>query len=285
VRSSLELKGDFYFGGQQFDKAYQFFLRAIDDQDFMKQNWPDPSFVFDTSVVADAATVSFLSGKKDQAVTYYESLVKMSYNRPEIYNDLANIYLEDGKSDAAITVLENAVKRFPDDPGILSALIDIYTLQKEFDKALPLAEHLAAVDANNSESLFKAGEVYSVLATTEPANSPTYFDKAESLFKKSIALNGQDFDAQYELAYLYYQHAMTISDAMEKNKDDASSKKQMAERDAMFQKSIGCFEKANTTKPNDVNVLKMLKALYMLTLQYDKAQIVANKLYQMGADK
>ncbi len=282
VRSSMALKGDLLFNQSKYQDAYNFFNAAVENQNFLNKNVPTAEFVFDTTILTSAATTAFIIGNKDEAVKYWEDLVSMNYNHPNIYNDLASIYMMDKRDADALSLLETANKMFPDDPAILGSLADAYILDNRYMDAAPLADRLATIDHQNSYSQFKAGQVFSMLAQNEALYPATSFQRAESYFKKSIELSLEDFDAQFELGYLYYKRALGISDEMDKTADDAQFKKMMNERNGLFGKAIDSFENANKAEPDDVNVLKMLKALYMLTLEYDKAEVVANKLMKMG---
>lgn len=284
VRSSMALKGDLLFNQSKYESAYEFFSGAVANQNFLSENVPSAEFAFDTTLMTSAASTAFIIGNKDEAIKYWEALVSMNYNHPNIYNDLASIYSMDERDAEALSLLETANKKFPDNPAILGSLTAVYMLSNRYPDAAPLADRLATIDRSNPSSQFKAGRVFSMLAQNEALFLPTSFQRAESYFKKAVDLSAEKFDAQFELGYLYYKRALGISEEMDKTADDAQFKKLMSERNGLFGKGIGCFEKANREEPDAVNVLKMLKALYMLTLEYDKAEVIANKLMKIGED-
>jgi len=89
------------------------------------------------------------------------------------------------------------------------------------------------------------------------------FDKAESLYLRSIELNGSLYDPVYNLGILYFREG--ISKHGENSKDDVARAGQW-------------LEKANEMAPNDVKCLQLLQMVYTKAGNQEQIDKINSKL-------
>jgi tetratricopeptide (TPR) repeat protein len=81
-------------------------------------------------------------------------------NDPNSYNSLAILSLRENKRDDAISLFETALKVDPTNLGALNGLISIYAGSKEFDKAHSRIDMVVAANPNNASLHFLKAQVY-----------------------------------------------------------------------------------------------------------------------------
>jgi tetratricopeptide (TPR) repeat protein len=81
-------------------------------------------------------------------------------NDPTSYNSLAVLSLKENKRDEAISLFETALKIDPTNLGALNGLINVYARNNEFDKAHSRIDMVIASNPNNASLHYLKGQVF-----------------------------------------------------------------------------------------------------------------------------
>ena len=127
-------------------------------------------------------------GNLTDAARYYSELLKTDSTRAQYVEEAAsNTYKAIGDTSKALQILQKARKQLPDDNFLLLDEANIYSNQKNYRALESLLPQLLDNNANNFFNVaFVAANCYDHL------NS---FDKAESLYLRSIELNSSMYES------------------------------------------------------------------------------------------
>lgn len=104
--------------------------------------------------------------------------------------------------------------------------------------------------------------------------------KQRKIIKKSLELDPEFFDSNYNLGALYVNKAITITE--EANALPLNEEKKYNElkeqSDELLEKSLPYLEKADELNPNDIYVLRTLRDIYARLNQLDKLREIEKKI-------
>ncbi|HZX58309.1 MAG TPA: hypothetical protein VFE54_06275 [Mucilaginibacter sp.] len=181
------------------------------------------------------------------AAKYYTELLKTDSTRGQYIEAASNTYKSIGDTSKALQVLQKGRKHLPGDNFLLLDEANIYNNQKNYHALAPLLPQLLDQNTNSAEVAFIAANCYDHLNN---------FDKAESLYLRSVELNGSLYEPVYNLGILYFREGIA------KHGDDAKND---------ISRAGQWLEKASDMVPNDVKCLQLLQMVYTRT--GDQAQI------------
>jgi tetratricopeptide (TPR) repeat protein len=240
-------KGVLYYNEQKFKEAALSFEQAF----IVGQSVGN----IDTTALINAA-VSAAQGDENQlAKQYYQQLIKMNVQKPDIYASLAEIYKVEGDTALALKTVGEGRVIFPDDFNLLIAETNIYLVTDEKEKAMVDLETALKIDNTNPSIFFAVGTIYDQMGDIE---------KASSAYENAISISPDYFEANYNLGALYVNQAADILDKANDLPLDAVKEYdlQKASADEMLKKSLPFLEKALELMPEDVNTMVSLKEIY-----------------------
>lgn len=164
-----------------------------------------------------------------KALMYYQKLIDMKIGKAEPYSSMVNIYAAMNDTTHEMDILRKGRAAYPDDVNLLISETNYYlqsgktnqaidNLQKTIDKITALNK-----PENNgllSNLYFVLGNTYDRMANpkddkgnplAKPANYDDLFPKAETNYKKALALTPDSFDQNYDLGALYNNRATAIN--------------------------------------------------------------------------
>lgn len=196
-------------------------------------------------------------GNLHAAAKYYESLVGDDSTKAEYAETASSIYKTFGDTVAALNIIARARKVLPNDRSLLLDEANIYANRHDYHSLENLLPVLLDINPNNADIAFVAANCYDHL---------NQFDKAESLYLRSIELNSVAYDPIFNLGLLYFRQSRTGWD-----KDKAQDEARAAQ----------WLEKANEIDPNDLNCLQLLKMVYAQTGDRNQVDRIDNKIKQL----
>ena len=148
-----------------------------------------------------------------------QALAAEAYSNKVIYDNRygRDISLIPENQQKVISYYEDALSIYPENYEVLNNLGSFLSLHmRDYEKARPYLEEAVKVKPEESAGWFNLGFVYEKLNLSE---------KAEEAYKKSIALNAQDFEAQSFLANLLFSQgdkkgAIKLNREMAKERPD-----------------------------------------------------------------
>jgi len=193
-------------------------------------------------------------GNLTDAAKYYSVLLKTDSTKADIIEAASNSYKAIGDTSKALQILQKGRKHLPDDKFLMLDEANIYNNKRDYHSLQSLLPQLLDANPNSAEVAYVAANCYDHLNN---------FDKAESLYLRSIELNSALYEPVYNLGILYFKESVLGRG------DD--SKKDIA-------RAAQWLEKANEISPNDVKCLQLLQMVYAKAGNQDQMDNINNKL-------
>jgi tetratricopeptide (TPR) repeat protein len=179
----------------------------------------------------------------------------------------------------ALEIVREAKAKLPNNPDFpkleIGLLIDL-------DRVAEAKEGLEAAvkkEPDNKIYHFYLGYVYSKLEK---------WDDAKKEFNEALRIDSNYFDAQYQLAQIYFIDAYKIKKEMANLGISAADKKKKFELDKVlvekYKVALPYWEKAEKMNPSDVDVLDKLSNIYTELGDNAKADRVEKRLKELGAE-
>ena len=185
-------------------------------------------------------------GNLNAAAKYYSSLVGDS-TKVEYAEAAATIYKSFGDTVAALNIIKKARRALPGDKSLLLEEANIYNNRKDYRSLSNLLPDILDIKQNNADIAFVAANCYDHL---------NQFDKAESLYLRSIELNSSTYDPVFNLGLLYFRESTLTR--LSGNKLDNQAR------------AAQWLERASEISPNEANCLQVLRLLYANTNNQDQ---------------
>jgi tetratricopeptide (TPR) repeat protein len=200
-----------------------------------------------------------------------------------VYITLSDIYRLDKDSANSLKYVRMGQEAYPGDNRLFLAETNIYLTFNNTAKALNNLKVAMAQDSTNYSVAFALGTIYDNISndtTKSLAVRTEAFSNAIEAYSKSIRLNPEYFEGNYNLGALYVNKAATINDEATKLPLEETVKfdKLKAEADVYLEKALPYLEKAIELQPADINTLFTLKQIYSRTNKPDKVKAIQEKI-------
>ncbi len=192
-----------------------------------------------------------------QAAAKNYSILINDTTKSEYVEAASSIYKLVGDTVTALDILKKGEKLLPNDKSLLLDEANIYNNRKDYRSLATLIPRLLEINNNSADIAFVSANCYDRL---------NQYDKAESLYLRSIELNGVAYDPVLNLGILYFKLSAI----------DAKNKTQNTEH------AIQWLEKANEMSPNDANCLHALQMAYAQTGNQNQLNRINDKLQQLN---
>ena len=216
------------------------------------------SFKVDTPIYYYAALASEKIDKWDEAVGFYKVLTRVKYGKnakekSDMYLYLAKAYNKIGKDKKYLKSIKKGIELYPDGgAGLIVELINYYLGKGETDAALDYLNVAIEKTPDNASIYFAKG---SLLDTINPA-------EAEKAYLKSIELDPDYLNPNYNLGALYYNQAADILTKAQDVDDMKVYDKMKEESNVKLKSALPFMEKAYQLDPKDAATKSTLKTIY-----------------------
>lgn len=137
----------------------------------------------------DPSLLSALEEKIDRAVEHFQNAFAVAKGTPEEYIQVASLLLNRRRAGDAVEVLKRAIFYYPDMPELEQQLAYSFSVDEQHDLALPHFEKTVTLFSQEDPDRLSAEFYFQFGAAAERTKD---FDRAETLFKKSMALLAED---------------------------------------------------------------------------------------------
>ncbi len=263
------------YNARDYQKAFDNFNRVSEIYGIVnsiyKQN------IIDTSASFYAANAAVKLGKYQEAKDIYEALIYKHFQDPEIYSNLADISLGAKDTSGAIAQLDKGIAIFPKDQNLRIKQLNLYLFSHRFNEVIDKLK--AAIEKEPTR-----GDLYQALGSAYENTSDSA--NARKAYEKAIALNPNDFVANYSLGALIYNRAVEKIKAMNDlpASDQKGYEKLKADGDDLLQRSLPYLEKARSINGKDLETLNALKELYARLNMMDKLNEVKKAIEALGTE-
>ncbi len=232
--------------------------------------------------------------------------VKEGFNKypdeEQLIIDLINYYMIRGKADKAIEYIDLAINKNPENPSYYSAKATIYDNRSDenlelYEKYMEKAyEHKKEAFRNrNNPSLKSASQKKRDEALNKALEQMKLYEdnlsEAESLYQKSLEIDPEFFNAAYNIGRVYLKRnaiKAKHADYLLKiyiNKDFARAAEYEKAAKEDLKTAAQKFEEALKIRPDDRDLLNVLKRLYFKMRDKENEQRIIERIEKLGAEE
>jgi tetratricopeptide (TPR) repeat protein len=238
------------FNGKMYQKSLDMFQKAL----YINGKYLNK---IDTIIIYNAAMAADRLGMDDKAEGYYRLLMEWEYNYkgvgPNLYANLAEIYQVKNLRDRAEDLLREGIEQYPNSVTMITELINYYLENDRAEAALAFIQQNIAKEPENEVYHFAAGTLFENLGR---------YEEAYTAYQKALDLNGDFFDAAYNMGAIYYNQGVKKYRLASDEVDQDVRQEYQEEARMMLEKSEPYLEMAHDIEPNDPRTLAALKDVY-----------------------
>lgn len=238
----------------------------------------------DTTTIYYVSIAAELGEDYDKAITNLEKLMEMGYPEPSIYSSAASIYYThfNDAEKAASTYLAGR-ERYPEDLNLLLNETNFFLAEEETEKALNNLQLAAQIDETNPTIFFAIGAKYNEVVDDTSRTKEMReeaFVEASTAYKKSIAIDPEYFDPNYNMGALYVNKAASLIEIANELPFDKQAEYDTLrnQADTYLKECLPYLEKAMELDPTDRSTLISLKEIYTRLKMYDELKLIDAKL-------
>lgn len=248
------------FNNQDYELATKDFKKAYDVALLVSK--------VDTISLLNAGLSSLRGEKFEDAIGYYNQLLEIGFNEPDVYRSLAASHRGLHQNDEMLAALNKGRKLYPNDSGLMLEEINAYLAMGQGAKVVDDLKNLVFQDSTNYSIYFVLGTIYGDETNAEMYN----MDTAIGYYEKSLALNPEYYDAVYNLGALYINE----SNKLQVKANDLPLSETKAydkiteEANEIIRKALPHLEKAYALQPENQETIQVLKSIYVRFKMDDK---------------
>lgn len=263
-----EFKTDFESAGRNLAQVYA--NRGIVMFNAKDFKGAEESFKFvsaqlpaDTTWMTNTAVAATNAKDYKQAAESYTSLLKIKQTAR--YSQLlAEAQLGMKDSAAYLKTVQDARIKYPTDNALITDELNYYLAKGKASLIVDKLKNAIDKDPKNTSLYVVLGSTYEGLKQA---------DSAEATYKKAIALDPKNFNANFNLGAIYYNKAALIlskANALPRTQEKKYSL-EVAKFKKTFDAATPFLETALSIKPDDIATLTSLKEIYVRLNKTDKA--------------
>ncbi len=249
---------------RDFEAAFHSFQRSIDVADSPYFTEPlDSGLIFNTGFVAG------LAGKPEESLHYLTRARDMGYGDGSIYVLIKDAHIELGDSLSAERTLQEGFERYPDDNALLVDLVNFYIHSQNEEEALNYLQLAKEQEPDNATFHYAEGALYDQMGE---------LDKAEEAYYRSLELDPDFFNTNYNLGLVYFNRAVKMLEAANEIMDNREYEKARDEAFEVLAEAIPYLEHAHSLNPGDEPTMETLRIIYYRLDMEQKLEEMNRKL-------
>ena len=231
-----------------FDDSFNSFKRAIEVAESPYYTEP-----LDTGLVFNTGFVAALAGNHEQSIEYLNRAKEMGYGESGLYMLLKEAHIALGDSLMAEKTLQEGFQKFPQDNPILIELINFYIFADNEQEALNYLDVAKKQDPQNPSFHYAEGAIYDQLGDAE---------KALDSYRRSLELDPDFFDANYNMGILHYNQAVEMLTAANEIMDNVKYEIARDEAYDVLREAIPYLQQAHEIDPEHPSTMETLRIIY-----------------------
>jgi tetratricopeptide (TPR) repeat protein len=267
-------------GQDKYAEALPFFEKAIDIR--------ASSQYTDTVNISNAAVTAMNGKLYDKAIFYNQKLIDMKYGKGLPYYNMANAYRDKGDTTKYKETITNGMKAYPSDEDLLIADVNMKMDRGQHKEAVDQLNKLVAARPNDAQLNLVVGNVYDRLANPKlpdgkdapkPAEYEELLGNAIKYYQKTIELDPNNYDANFNLGLLYYNQSVYYYNKSLETIADAAKYGKMWEKP--LPDAAKYLEAAHKIDPKAMDPLIALKSTYSQMSDNDNYARVKEEIKKM----
>jgi len=200
---------------------------------------------------------------------------KTPNRRPEIISNMLYALNKLGRDDEAFQLIQQAKAEQPDNPDLLIGEANYYLKKGDNLKFAQTMEKAFKLKPDNADFAYNTAIGY--------LNAKQY-DKAREYFNKTLEIDPQYKNAYYGLALVELAPEEELVDEINRNLNNDRKYRELKNRQKeMYRKAMPYLEKYLELDPNDIDVVRILKNIYLELEMMDKYKAMKAKLKELKA--
>ncbi len=237
---------------EEFKSAAKDFVKAYDVAQLNKK--------VDTLALLNAGLASLRGESYNEAIGFYNNLLEIGFNEPDVYRSLAASYRGLQNNEKMLEALNKGRQLYPTDAGLMLEEINAYLAMGQGAKVVNDLIKLTESDPTNYSIFFVLGTIYG-----DETNAEMYdMAKAVSYYESAIALKADYYDAVYNLGALYINESNKLQ--VKANDLPLTETKEYdritEEANVLIRKALPYLEKSNELQPDNQETIQVLKSIY-----------------------
>ena len=180
----------------------------------------------------------------------------------DVYLILFQIYNDKDDKVKALAIAKEARAKYPFREDFAKNELNVYLSTKQYDAAKSMVEEQVQTSPS-PENYYLLGELH-----RELKNIP----EASKAYKKALEIDVNHYDSNAGLAELTYAEVGEVRAQRDASKDNAKRQQLYMKIEQELRESLPYWERLETLKPNDENVLYGLQSIYNDLSTYDEAK-------------
>ena len=269
--------GAYYYGNEDYEKAYYLFKMFIDASDKLYQANMLPKDTINVPVAAyNMALCGMQLENYDMVLTHVDIAMTSEQMAPSAYRFKAAAFLEKGDTATWLNMCQDGITKFPSDLYYSQSLISYYDSRNQSEELGKLADELMANDPSNPLFVYLKGYI---------AHQKEDFDTAIEWYEKTLKVDPSYENALSNLGRCYLIKAQEYSAAQSSVK--VTDKKKIAEDkkvlEGYYNKALPLLEKLREVAPNkhELWLTNLINCYYNLKMA-DKVQELEDLQKSLG---
>ncbi|HEY9489168.1 MAG TPA: tetratricopeptide repeat protein [Chryseosolibacter sp.] len=235
----------------------------------------------DTIAYFYAGIVANSMEEYDKSIENLEKYIEKGGTSSDAYSVMINTYSGPKEDkEKALEVTRRAKEKFPENEEFPKVEIGLLIELEKIEEAKKGLEEAVVREPDNKTYQFYLGYVNSKLE---------HWEEAKKNFNEALRIDPSYFDAQYYLAQIYLIDAGKIMNELKNLGISTADKKKQAELDKQlvekYKIALPHWEKAESLKPNDLDVLDRLRTIYYYLGDDANEKRVSEKLKTLNAEE
>ena len=236
--------GAYYYGNENYEKAYYLFKMFIDASDKLYEAGMLPKDTINVPVAAyNMALCGMQLENYDMVLTHVDLAMANPQMAESAYRFKSAAYLEKGDTATWVNMCKEGVAKFPNDLYYSQSLIHYYDSRNQSDELGKLADELMASDPTNPLFVYLKGYL---------AHQKEDFDTAINWYEKTLEVDSNYENALSNLGRCYLIKAQEYSVAQSSTK--VTDKKKLAEDkkilEGYYNKALPLLERLRMVAPD-----------------------------------
>lgn len=269
------------YSNEDFGAAYNnFYLASL-----VKPQ--DSTTLFYAGVAAQQAEMT------KEAMNMYYKLIDQGDASEDVYSTMVYLERSENKDDEkALEVLQKAKADYPANADFMREEINILIAMKKANEAIEKITAAIESEPDNASLYLNLAVLYDNLSMEAEGQgnseqSGAYVDKAQTNYEKTLALEPDNYVANFNLGVIWVNKAKVYYDkarAMDLKTYQKEGGKLVAEGDKVLMKSLPYLEAAHAKQPDDCSVMGPLQSVYTQLKKTDLAEKMLDKQDAAGCN-
>ncbi len=289
-KKAQELEGEnninYVFAGQSLNEMWSLMLNKGAEA-YQEGNFEEAIQAFDkTKMINPKDTTGFMyagvaamqGGFYDKAAeNYYTLLNDLDFKELDVYTSLLWIERNHNQDlENALSLLEEAREKYPENLDLMKEEINLLINMEKTEEAKEKLELAIQAEPDNPSLYYSLAYLYDEVGETE---------KSINTYKKAIELNPEYFEANFNLAVIFFNKGVEVlkeANNMDLETYQKKGKEIVAQADKFFEQSLPYLEKSHEIDPEDLTVMETLETAYAELQMEEKAEEIAAKIEEKG---